>query len=180
MVEASCDTHVVMRDRIIVRTGAQRQSLVPWLSVCILMAVGSHYRCAHSSGGWWQESGWWHICTTGGASSEHIHHGGGQPQGSKLALCTHVVTEAGRGQRLEWEGFRHLVSVNMKTWGRKKLSNEICRRSVAAVVSVGFFSSESCWGPLLNRPQGTMVTPAGCLILVALVLVPCLQASLYI
>lgn len=49
------------------------------------------------------------------ASFEHMHHGGGQPQGSKLALCTHVVTEAGRGQRLEWEGFRHLVSVNMKT-----------------------------------------------------------------
>lgn len=54
------------------------------------------------------------MCTAREARPELMHSGEGQPQGSKLAFCTHTATEA-RSREMEWKRFRHLVSVNVKT-----------------------------------------------------------------
>ena len=46
-------------------------------------------------------------------------------------------------------------------------NREICRGSTVAVLAVGFFRAESCWGPLQSRPLGAPVTHTAWLILVA-------------
>ena len=41
----------------------------------------------------------------------------------------------------------------------QSLSSKICRRSAAAMLAIGFFSSESYWAPLQSRPLTNTVTP---------------------
>ena len=58
-------------------------------------------------------------------------------------------------------------------------NGQLCRGSMVAVLAIGFFSSESFWGPLWSRSLGTMVIPTVWLIPVAPVLLPCSWPSRY-
>lgn len=54
-----------------------------------------------------------------------------------------------QGVGREHEMVRGLASVNAKSYGVKNLvKKKICRGSVAALLAIGFFKGERCWGPL--------------------------------
>lgn len=105
-----------------------------------------------------------------------VSHGG---QGWHFA-CAHqrveltAVVDPRLWQQVERgskEGLRWLAFVNVKTCG-ENLSSKICRESAMVVLSVGFFSSKSRWGPPHSRPLGTVVILIIWLVLVAPDLLP--------
>ena len=54
-----------------------------------------------------------------------------------------------QGVGREHEMVMGLASVNAKSYGVKNLvKKKICRGSVAALLAIGFFKGERCWGPL--------------------------------
>ena len=127
--------------------------------------------------------------TAGGASPKHMHRSEGHPRGSRLASCTCVAAEAWAGcwwgswaPAGQWEvksreGLRWLVSANVSICGAKP--SDICRGSAAAVLAISYFGGKRCWG-LQSRSQGTTITSAAWLMLVALALFPCSSPSLFI
>lgn len=91
---------------------------------------------------------------------------GGQPQGSRLASCTHAAAEAWAGGGV---GFRlqHGEVISECEGDRGVKIGEICRGSTATLPAIGLFSGKSCQGPLQSRTLGNTVDSAVWLILVA-------------
>lgn len=108
------------------------------------------------------------MCTARKARPEHMHGGEGQPQESKLAFCTQAATEA-RNRGMDWERFRHLVSVNMKTSAMKSAGGlqQLWCMLVSSVVEAAEVLKEQTVG---NHGYTLCV-----LILVAPALVSCFQ-----
>lgn len=80
------------------------------------------------------------------------------------AWCTSRAP-AGQG-----EGLSQLMSANAITYVK---ASEICRGSTAAMLAVGVFSSETCWGRLQISSLGIVVAATAWLLLVAPTFLPC-------
>lgn len=75
-----------------------------------------------------------------------------------------VLGSSGGAGRMR-EGLKCLTSVNMNVLGKNTM--KFAEGSTAAVLAVGFFSSESHWDCLRSWSLGNAVTPAMWMILVA-------------
>lgn len=104
-------------------------------------------------------------CTAGAGSPQSTYSSGGQLLASRLVPHTHTVAEASAGYQdgshVCWgKGREGLEREQGESWClqmEKSLGGTSVVRSVGGLwqlCCLGFFSSESCWGPLQNQSLG--------------------------
>lgn len=106
-------------------------------------------------------------CTARGGSPQSTYSSGGQLLASRLVSHTHTVAEASAGYQYgshvcwgkgrEGKGWRESkeragVCKWKNLWGETSVVRSV--GGLRQLCCLGFFSSESCWGPLQNQSLG--------------------------